>query len=67
MTQQVQCSIGNPCAVVQLLEQRIESQEGRTEKMESVIESLRNRLPLWATMTMTAGGAVIGFLANKVL
>lgn len=28
----------------------------------TAINNLRNRLPLWATMAMTGGGALIGFL-----
>jgi hypothetical protein len=46
------------------MSQRLTTQEERVDKMEDIIESLRNRLPLWATMTMTAGGATIGILVG---
>jgi len=62
-----QCVVGIPCAVVQVLEEKIDTQEGRIAKMEDAIEALRNRLPLWATMAFTACGAIIGFLANRLV
>jgi len=60
----LECSAESPCVAMQLLSQRLMSQEERTDKMEALIESMRNRLPLWATMTMTAGGATIGILVG---
>jgi len=60
----VQCSAENPCVAMQLLTQRTMSQEERIDKMELLIDSLRNRLPLWATMALTASGGVIGMLVG---
>ena len=60
----IQCSAGSPCTAVQLLVQRNQNLEERMDKLEEMIESLRNRLPLWATMLMTAGGGTIGLLAG---
>lgn len=62
------CTSENPCTAVQLLEQRIENHElesgKRLDKMDEVIDSLRNRLPLWATMAFTGAGLIIGLLVN---
>ena len=65
-TLSIQCTADNPCVTMQLLTQRTMSQDERLDKMEALIEALRNRLPLWATVTMTAGGTVIGVLAGHV-
>jgi len=60
----VHCSEDNPCVAMQLLTQRTMSQEERIDKMELLIDSFRNRLPLWATMALTGSGAVIGMLVG---
>ncbi|MDP4158151.1 MAG: hypothetical protein Q8911_00100 [Bacillota bacterium] len=60
----VQCTADNPCVAMQLLTQRAVNQEERIDKMELLIESMRNRLPLWATMALTACGGTIGILVG---
>ena len=62
----MQCTPENPCVAMQLLEQRMTVQEEGVEKMEALIESMRNRLPNWATWTLTVAGGTIGLLAGHV-
>jgi hypothetical protein len=60
----IHCSEESPCAAMQLLTQTTVYQGERIDKMEALIESMRNRLPLWATMALTGSGATIGVLAG---
>ena len=62
----VQCSVEQPCTAVQLLTQRATNHEERMDKMDKMLESMQNRLPLWATLTLTAAGGTIGILAGHV-
>lgn len=64
MANEIQCSPEHPCAAVQLLTQQINQESGRVDKVEKLIESLQNRLPLWATMAFAAAGTTIGILAG---
>jgi hypothetical protein len=63
----VECTAESPCTAVQLLIQQQEQDHERMDKMDTLIDSLRNRLPLWATMAFTAGGGTIGVLVTLVV
>jgi hypothetical protein len=63
----VECSVGSPCATVQVIAQQLKEHDERFDKMDDIIEKLRNRLPTWATMLFTAGGTVIGILATLAI
>lgn len=65
-SEEAQCSPDRPCTAVQLLIQRADNQDERMDKMEHLMDSLRNRLPLWATMAFTAAGTTIGILAAHI-
>jgi len=65
--EEIQCSAGSPCTAVQLLVQRIAIQEERIDKMDDLLESMRNRLPLWATMALTGAGGAIGILVGLLV
>lgn len=41
--------------------------EGRLVRVEDAILKLQNRLPVWASLSMTAMGTAIGGLIGKVL
>lgn len=56
---EVQCTSENPCTAVQLLVQK-------TTEHDKAIDSMKNRLPLWATMAFTAAGTTIGILAAQI-
>ena len=62
-----QCSTDNPCAAVQLLVQQQINDGKRVDRLEELIDSMRNRLPLWATMAFTAAGGAIGMLGTLAL
>lgn len=62
-----QCTPENPCVAMQLLTQKSIVQDERIDKMEALIDSLRNRLPLWATMGFTGAGVLIGILTGFLL
>ena len=61
------CTAENPCVTMQLLTQRIINQEERIDKMENLMESMRTRLPLWATMMFSACAGAIGILVGLIL
>ena len=44
---------------------RIENLEQRADKIDLILEKVRNRLPVWATIAFTVATAVIGYLAAK--
>ena len=60
----IQCTADSPCVAMQLLTQRTLTQEERIDKMEALIESVRNRPPLWMTFCLTASGGTIGLLVG---
>ncbi len=51
-------------AQVEVLERRADASEEALQRLEDVIEKVRDRLPLWATWTMTFGGMIIGALVT---
>lgn len=51
-------------AQVEVLENRANTLEETVKRLEDVIEKIRDRLPLWATWTMTFGGMIIGALVT---
>ena len=66
MPQEIQCTVDHPCTAVQLLTQRVTDHAERMDKMDKLLDSMRNRLPLWATMAMAVAGTTIGVLAGHV-
>lgn len=52
---------------MQLLTQSLETQEERIKKMEDMIESIRNRPPLWMTFSLSVSGSVIGLLVGILI
>ncbi len=49
-------------AKVAVLETRVDGHETSIETLELLVEKVRDRLPVWATWTMTIGGGIIGAL-----
>lgn len=49
------------------MEARLEAIDKRIDKMDEVLEKVRERPPLWATWVMTVGGAVIGALVTWLI
>ena len=66
MTTSAQCTPDSPCTAMQLLTQRLVNQEERIDKMENLMEQMRTRLPLWATMMFSIGAGVIGILVGLI-
>ena len=60
----MECTVESPCVAIQLLAQRTNIHEERMEKMDDLIESVRNRPPLWMTFSLTASGGAIGLLVG---
>lgn len=56
----IQCSTEQACVAIQLMLQRI-------EQLEKIVDSMKSRLPLWATGGFTVSGLVIGILSNAVM
>ena len=53
-----------PCDVHEF---KIKNHEERLNKIDEILEKVRNRLPTWATFTLAALLAVIGYLIKGVL
>jgi hypothetical protein len=47
---------------IEVLKRRADEHERTMEKLELLIEQVRDRLPNWATWAMTFGGMMIGGL-----
>lgn len=64
MSEEVRCSPDRPCTAVQLLTQKVNDHEERMDKMDRLLETIRNRPPIWMTFSLTASGSVIGLLVG---
>jgi len=53
-----------PCDVHEF---QLEEHEKRLNKLDEILDKVRNRLPTWATFTLAALLAVIGYLIKGVL
>lgn len=65
MAENVQCP-AEGCTLVQLIIQKQGQEEERVNELKNVVEGMRNRLPLWATLAFTAAGTTIGILASHI-
>jgi hypothetical protein len=50
------------CAQVKVNSEKISQAENRLDKIDVVLEKLRNRLPLWATILIGGLFGAIGYL-----
>jgi hypothetical protein len=53
-----------PCDVHEF---KLDEHDKRLDKIDLILEKVRNRLPHWATFTLAALLAVIGYLIKGVL
>ena len=51
-------------AKVAVLQTHVEGHGAAIERLEQIVEKVRDRLPVWATWTMTIGGGIIGALVT---
>ncbi len=66
MAENIQCTTDNPCTAVVLLVQRQNETDEDIKQINKTLESLRNRLLLWATLGFTVAGTSIGILASHI-
>ena len=60
------CSQDNPCTAMQLVKSQVEDISKMLEKLEVIVDKLRNNLPPWVMGAAWMTGVVIGVLGTLV-